>query len=143
MGCFFLNAHIQVYEKKTATTTKTLTCGQEIFSSKKQTKKKTCSSKSLGFSSDDTHQKIDPKKPIPPPPKKYKNPVFTAMYPLMIQFFLTRTTKKYQQKKDNSFFQFCLFLKKREKNLKEKNPSELLYKALMTTFLITLTINMR
>merc|ERR1711879_993572 len=84
---FFLNAHIQVYEKKTATTTKTLTCGQEIFSSK-----------NLGFSSDDTHQKIDPKKPIPPPPKKYKNPVFTAMYPLMIQFF-TRTTKKYQQKK--------------------------------------------
>merc|ERR1711963_419143 len=99
-------------------------------------KKKTCSSKSLGFSSDDTHQKIHPKKPIPPPPKKYKNPVFTAMYPLMIQFFLTRTTKKYEQKKDNSFFQFCLFLKK-------KNPSELLYKALMTTFLITLTINMR
>merc|ERR1712156_728894 len=100
--CFFFNAHIQVYEKTATTTTKTLICGQEIFSSKKQTKKKTCSSKSLGFSSDDTHQKIDPKKPIPPPPKKYKNPVFTAMYPLMIQFFLTRTTKKYQQKKDNS-----------------------------------------
>merc|ERR1711974_255804 len=79
--CFFLNAHIQVYEKKAATTTKTLTCGQEIFSSKKQTKKKTCSSKSLGFSSDDTHQKIDPKKPIPPPPKKIQKPRFYSYVP--------------------------------------------------------------
>merc|ERR1711862_779395 len=112
---FFL-MHTFKYMKKTATTTtKTLICGQEIFSSKKQTKKKTCSSKSLGFSSDDTHQKIDPKKPIPPPPKKYKNPVFTAMYPLMIQFFFNKNNKEIPTKKKNSFFQFCLFLKKREK----------------------------
>merc|ERR1712183_196524 len=58
-----------------------------------------------------------------------KNPRFYSYVPFDDSVFLTRTKKL--TKKKNSFFQFCLFLKKREKNLKEKkNPSELLYSSL-------------
>ena len=76
-------------------------------------------------------------------PQKIQKPRFYSYVPFDDSVFFNKNNKEIPTKKKNSFFQFCLFLKKREKNLKEKNPSELLYKALMTTFLITLTINMR
>merc|ERR1712001_738689 len=117
--CFFLNAHIQVYEKKQQQQLKHLLVVKKFFHPKSKPRKKLVHQKAW-----DSHRMTRIKK------STRKNR-------------FRRPPKKYKQKKDNSFFQFCLFLKKREKNLKEKNPSELLYKALMTTFLITLTINMR
>jgi len=130
---FILKMHID-FTKKTATTLVV-----KKFFHPKSKPRKTCSSKSLGFS--DASKQNDPIDRSTAAAPHTKNPRFYSYVPFDDSVFLTRTKKL--TKKKNSFFQFCLFLKKREKNLKEKNPSELLYKALMTTFLITLTINMR
>jgi len=97
------------------------TCGQEIFSSKKQPRK-TCSSK-LGIlgriktKNDPTDRRRRP----------HTKPRFYSYVPFDDSVFLIRTTKKQQKKK--FLFSVLFILKKREKNLKEKkNPSELLYK---------------
>merc|ERR1712110_806952 len=111
---------IQVYEKKQQQQLKHLLVVKKFFHPKSKPRKKLVHQKAWDSHRMTRIKKIDPKKPIPPPPKKYKNPVFTAMYPLMIQFFLTRTTKKYQQKKRKSLFLFFFFLKKKKKKKKKK-----------------------
>jgi len=89
---------------------------------------------SLGFSPRMTRRQKNKKstrKPIPPPPPpNTKPPRFYSYVPFEDSVFFNKNNKEIPtKKKRNSFFQFCLFLKKREKNLKEKkNPSELLYK---------------
>lgn len=117
---FFKNAHSSI-KTKTATTT----CGQEIFSSKKQTKK------NLFIKAWDSllglrvvkKTKNRPENRFRRRRSQIQNPVFTAMYPLKIQFFLTRTTKKYQQKKKKFLFSVLFILKKKGKKFKRKKKS--------------------
>merc|ERR1712223_1178744 len=106
---------IQVYEKKQQQQLKHLLVVKKFFSSKKQTKKKTCSSKSLGFSSDDTHQKNRPEKTDSAAPQKIQKPRFYSYVPFDDSVFFNKNNKEIPTKKDNSFFQFCLFLKKGKK----------------------------
>jgi len=118
---FFKNAHSSIKKTKTATTT----CGQEIFSSKKQTKK------NLFIKAWDSllgwrvvkKTKNRPENRFRRRRPQIQNPVFTAMYPLKIQFFLTRTTKKYQQKKKKFLFSVLFILKKKGKKFKRKKKS--------------------
>lgn len=118
---FILKMHID-FTKKTATTLVV-----KKFFHPKSKPRKTCSSKSLGFS--DASKQNDPIDRSTAAAPHTKKPRFYSYVPFDDSVFLTRTKKL--TKKKNSFFQFCLFLKKREKNLKEKkNPSELLYSSL-------------
>lgn len=115
---FILKMHIDFTKKNSNNT-----CGQEIFSSKKQTKKNLFIKK-LGILG-----RIKTKNDPTDRRRPHTKPHFYSYVPFDDSVFLTRTKKL--TKKKNSFFQFCLFLKKREKNLKEKkNPSELLYSSL-------------
>jgi hypothetical protein len=80
---------------------------------------------SLGFSPRMTRQKNkkSTRKPIPPPPPNTK-PRFYSYVPFEDSVFFNKNNKEIPtKKKRNSFFQSCLFLKKREKNLKEKKKS--------------------
>jgi len=106
--CFLFKMHI-VKQKNSNNNT----CGQEIFSSKKQPRK-TCSSK-LGIlgriktKNDPTDRRRR---------RPHTKPRFYSYVPFDDSVFLIRTTKKQQKKK--FLFSVLFILKKREKNLKEK-----------------------
>merc|ERR1711988_1035347 len=71
---FFLNAHIQVYEKKQQQQLKHLLVVKKFFHPKSKPRKKLVHQKAWDSHRMTRIKKIDPKKPIPPPPKNTKTP---------------------------------------------------------------------
>lgn len=125
-----------ISRKKTATTLVV-----KKFFHPKSKPRKTCSSKSLGFS--DASKQNDPIDRSTAAAPHTKNPRFYSYVPFDDSVFLTRTKKL--TKKKEFLFSVLFILKKKGKKFKRKKKILANYciQALMTTFLITLTINMR